>query len=143
MPAPADDCRAPAAAVGARVHDWPAVAAAVAKRRVPAVVDGERPMEHGQRGHDHLRVLHAVAEALEDRPEAGPLLWDGVPALGHESVDRAGAVVGRLQPAAVRHQLHHLLVAAAGVRHVAEGHHLPEEDAERPGNKKELKHVEM
>ena len=55
-----------------------------------------------------------------------------MPALAHEAVQRPRAVVGRLKATAVRHQLHDLLVAAAGVGHVAQGHHLPQQDAKGP-----------
>ena len=67
--------------------------------------------------------------------EVWPLLGDGMPALAHETVDRAGAVVGRLEAAAVGHELHDLLVPPAGIRHVAERHHLPQEDTEGPGER--------
>ena len=55
-------------------------------------------MEHGERRHHHLGVLQAVAEPLEHGGEGWPLLGDGVPALAHQPVQRARAVVGRLQP---------------------------------------------
>ena len=92
-----------------------------------------RPVEDGQGRHHHLRVLQAVAQPLQDGGEVGSLLGYRVPALTHQPVQRARAVVGRLQAATVGHQLHHLLVGAAGVRHVAQGHHLPQQDTEGPG----------
>ena len=55
-------------------------------------------MEHGERRHHHLGVLQAVSEPLEDGGEGGSLLGDGVPALTHQPVQRARAVVGGLQP---------------------------------------------
>ena len=37
-----------------------------------------------------------------------------------------------LEPTTARHQLHHLLVATTRVRHVAQRHHLPQQNSERP-----------
>ena len=117
-----------------------AVAAAVPLQAGPdaghaGVVAGQalRAVEDGQRRHDHLRVLETVAQPLQDGGEVGSLLGYRVPALTHQPVQRARAVVGRLQAAAVGHQLHHLLVGPAGVGHVAQGHHLPQQDTEGPG----------
>lgn len=72
--------------------------------------------------------LHAIADSLQNGPEVGSLLGDRVPALRHERVNRARTVERGLEPAAVGHELHHLLVAPAGVGHVAERHHLPQQD---------------
>ena len=74
------------------------------------------------------RYLHAISDSLQNGPEVGPLFGDGVPALRHESVNRTRTVERGLEPAAVGHELHHLLVAPAGVGHVAERHHFPQED---------------
>ena len=116
-----------------------AVAAAVALDAGPdaghaGVVAGHalRPVEDWERSHHDLGVLEAVAEPLQDGGEVGSLLRYWVPALTHQSVQRTRAVVGGLQPPTVGDQLHHLLVGPAGVGHVAEGHHLPQQDAEGP-----------
>ena len=119
----------------------PAVAAAITSpgshgphRGQAGVMRGHRlrPVEDRERSHDDLRVLEAVAEPLQDGGEVGSLLRYWVPALTHQSVQRTRAVVGGLQPPTVGDQLHHLLVGPAGVGHVAEGHHLPQQDAEGP-----------
>ena len=84
----------------------PAVAAAVASpgahgphRGQAGVVRGHRlrPVEDGERGHDDLRVLETVAQPLEDGGEGGSLLGDGVPALAHQAIQGARAVVRGLQ----------------------------------------------
>ena len=102
---------AQAAEVGAQRPDAhaapaPAVAAAVARpeargphRGQAGVMRGHRlrPVEHGEGGHDHLGVLEAVAQSLQDGGEGGPLLGDRMPALTHQPVQGAWAVVRRLQ----------------------------------------------
>ena len=80
----------------------------------------------------HSTDLEAVVEPLQDRGEAGPLFRHALPALAHDAVHRGRAVGGRVQPTAVHHQLHHLRVTATRVRQLAQGHHLPQQHAERP-----------
>ena len=72
--------------------------------------------------------LHAISDPLQNSPEVRPLLCDRVPALRHEGVNRTRTVERGLESAAVGHELHDLLVAPAGVGHVAERHHLPQQD---------------
>ena len=55
-----------------------------------------------------------------------------MPALAHEAVDWTWTVVRGLESAPVGDQLHDLLIASAGIRHIAKGHHLPEKNTERP-----------
>ena len=145
-----DDPRLARAAVPSNTDAAPTatVAAAVALHAGPdaghaGVVAGHtlRPVEDWQWRHHHLGVLQAVAQPLQDGGEVGSLLWYGVPALTHQSVQRARAVVRRLQPASVGHQLHHLLVSPAWVGHVAQGHHLPQQDTEGPGQTQTVGHV--
>lgn len=50
---------------------------------------------------------------------------------------RPRAVLGRVHPAAVGHELQHLLVAAAGIRHVAQREDLPQQHPERPAEEEE------
>ena len=153
---------AQAAQVGAQRPDAhaapaPAVAAAVARPEAPGPHRGQagvmrghglRPVEHGEGGHDHLGVLEAVAQPLQDGGEGGPLLGDGMPALTHQPVQGTRAVVRGLQsenqdmnisrwiyliishsPSTICHELHDFLVGSAWIRHVAQGHDLPQQDS--------------
>lgn len=61
-----------------------------------------------------------------------------VPLGGREgNLHRPRAVLGRVHPAAVGHELQHLLVAAAGIRHVAQREDLPQQYPERPAGGEE------
>ena len=62
--------------------------------------------------------LNAVAQTLNDGSEVGPLLWNGMPALAHETVDGAWTIVRRFESTPVRDELHDFLVTSARVRHV-------------------------
>ena len=72
--------------------------------------------------HSHrvvsLGYLNAIAKALNDGPEVGPLLWNGMPALAHEAIDRAWTIVRGFESTPVGDELHDLLVTPAWVRHV-------------------------
>ena len=71
--------------------------------------------------HSHrvsLGYLNAIAKALNDGPEVGPLLWNGMPALAHEAIDRAWTIVRGFESTPVGDELHDLLVTPARVRHV-------------------------
>ena len=91
---------APATAVAAAVAHAPVVVAGGPHAGHARVVARHalRPVEDGERGHDDLGVLEAVAQPLQDGGEVGPLLGYRMPTLAHEAIQRSGAVVRRLQP---------------------------------------------
>ena len=55
-----------------------------------------RSVKHWQRSHHHLRILETVAQPLQDGGELWSLLWYGMPALTHQTIQWTWAVVGRL-----------------------------------------------
>jgi hypothetical protein len=76
--------------------------------------------------------LNAVSQSLENGPEVWPLLGNRMPTLTHEAIDRTRTIVWRLETTSVGDELHHFLVATSRIRHVPQGHHLPQENTERP-----------
>ena len=83
--------------------------------------------------------LNAISQSFENGPKVWPLLWYGMPALTHEAVNWTRAIVWRLEATSVGDELHHFLVAATRIRHVPQGHHLPQENTKRPEEKKSIR----